>query len=215
MDYNTQRPDLKLPEYGRHIQKMVDYLKTIHDRELRNNMAQALVNVMGNMNPHLRDVPDFKHKLWDHLAVMSDFDLDIDWPFDLPERQFFESKPEKVPYSNKENFRYKHYGKNLQKMLEKVNEFEGETKDMLIEQLANHMKSSYVSWKKETVNDAYIFDDIRRITSDSVEIPEDLSLQEVKQPKANQDNKRSYRSNNNNNNNNNNKKKFHKKKYKN
>ncbi len=92
MDYNTQRPNLNLPEYGRHIQKMVDHLKAIHDRELRNNMAKALINVMGNMNPHLRDVPDFKHKLWDHLAVMADFDLDIDWPYPLPKKDFSRRK---------------------------------------------------------------------------------------------------------------------------
>ncbi len=182
MDYNTQRSPLILPEYGRHIHEMVNYLKTIHDRDLRNNMAKALINVMGNMNPHLRDVPDFKHKLWDHLAVMAEFDLDIDWPYPLPERNFMESKPEKIPYSN-ENFKFKHYGKNLQKMLTKINEFEGETKDMLIEQLANHMKISYVNWKKETVNDEYIFDDIKRMTEETVEIPDNLSLTDVKQPK--------------------------------
>lgn len=182
MDYNTQRTPLILPEYGRHIHEMVNYLKTIHDRDLRNNMAKALINVMGNMNPHLRDVPDFKHKLWDHLAVMADFDLDIDWPYPLPKRDFMEQKPEKVPYSN-ENFKFKHYGKNLQKMLTKINEFEGETKDMLIEQLANHMKISYVNWKKETVNDEYIFDDIKRMTEETVEIPDNLSLTDVKQPK--------------------------------
>jgi len=182
MDYNTQRPEISLPEYGRHIHKMVDYLKTIHDRELRNNMAKALINVMGNMNPHLRDVPDFKHKLWDHLAVMADFDLDIDWPYPLPKKDFLEEKPNKVPYNN-EKFKYKHYGKNLQRMLAKVNEFEGETKDMLIEQLANHMKISYVNWKGETVNDEYIFEDIQRISDETVEIPDNLSLSDVKQPK--------------------------------
>lgn len=192
MDYNTQRSPLILPEYGRHIHEMVNYLKTIHDRDLRNNMAKALINVMGNMNPHLRDVPDFKHKLWDHLAVMAEFDLDIDWPYPLPERNFMESKPEKIPYSN-ENFKFKHYGKNLQKMLTKINEFEGETKDMLIEQLANHMKISYVNWKKETVNDEYIFDDIKRMTEETVEIPDNLSLTDVKQPKPHVDKRNNHK----------------------
>ncbi|MDA3910091.1 MAG: DUF4290 domain-containing protein [Bacteroidales bacterium] len=203
MDYNTQRPELSLPEYGRHIQKMVDHLKTIHDRELRNSMAKALINVMGNMNPHLRDVPDFKHKLWDHLAVMSDFELDIDWPYQLPKKDFLEEKPAKVPYNN-EKFKYKHYGKNLQLMLAKVNEFEGETKDMLIEQLANHMKISYVNWKKETVNDECIFEDIQRISEETVEIPDNLSLSDVKQPKPKVE-KRNFKG----------KKKHFKKKYKN
>lgn len=203
MDYNTQRTHLKLPEYGRHVQKMVDYVKTIHDRSLRNNMAKALINIMGNMNPHLRDVPDFNHKLWDHLAIMSDFELDIDWPYPLPEKEFMASKPKRVPYSN-EKFKYKHYGKNLQKMLEKVNEFEGKTKDMLIEQLANHMKLSYAQWKGEIVNDDYIFEDIQRISKEDIDIPNNLSLNEVKQPKE-YDNKKNHKS----------KKKYYKKKQKN
>ncbi|MFP4664324.1 MAG: DUF4290 domain-containing protein [Bacteroidales bacterium] len=182
MDYNTQRPSLVLPEYGRHIHKMVDYLKTIHDRDLRNTMAHSLIDIMGNMNPHLRDVPDFKHKLWDHLAIMSDFDLDIDWPYPLPDRKELDSPPEKVPYSDP-NFRFKHYGKNLQEMLAKVNEFDEETREMLIEQLANHMKKSYVSYKKESVNDDAIFDDIRKISKGDVDIPEEIKLTDVKQPK--------------------------------
>jgi hypothetical protein len=191
MDYNTQRPDLRLPEYGRHVQKMVDYLKTIHDDSLRNNMAKALINIMGNMNPHLRDVPDFKHKLWDHLAIMADFNLDIEWPYELPNRELMEKKPDKVPYANTDDFKFKHYGRNLQSMLAKVNEFEGETKDMLIEQLANHMKISYVNWKNETVNDEYIFEDIQRLTKETIDIPENLELTVVKQPQPRQE-KRSY-----------------------
>jgi hypothetical protein len=182
MDYNTQREPLKLPEYGRHIHKMVDYIKTIHDNDLRNNMAKAMIDVMGNMNPHLRDVPEFRHKLWDHLAIMSNFELDIDWPYDLPKVNAMNEKPEKVPYSNGK-FRYKHYGRNLQNMLKIVNEFDEETRKMLIEQLANHMKISYVNWKNEPVNDEYIFDDIQKLTNGEIEIPKNLSLNEVKQPK--------------------------------
>ncbi len=183
MDYNTERPDLVLPEYGRHVHKMVDYLKTIHDRELRNQMAKSLINIMGNMNPHLRDVFDFTHKLWDHLAIMSDFELDIDYPYPLPDREEISQPPEMLSYSD-DNFGFKHYGKNLQHMLNALNEYDEETQVMLLEQLANHMKKSYVNWKKESVNDDAIFDDIEKITKGKIKIPRDqIKLADVKQPK--------------------------------
>lgn len=180
MEYNTQRPPLILPEYGRNIHKMVDYLKSIHDRELRNNMAKSLIDIMGNMNPHLRDVQDFKHKLWDHLAIMSDFELDIDWPYPLPDRKEKEQPPDSLIYSDP-YFENKHYGKNLQNMLKKIDEYEDEeTRSMLLEQLANHMKNAYVNWKKENVNDEVIFQDIKDITNGKIDIPEGLKLKEVK-----------------------------------
>ncbi|MFO7790374.1 MAG: DUF4290 domain-containing protein [Bacteroidales bacterium] len=183
MDYNTQRKELILPEYGRHVHKMVDYLKTIHDRDLRNQMSKSLIEIMGNMNPHLRDVPDFKHKLWDHLAIMSNFELDIDWPYPLPDREEREKPPEMLRYSDAD-FSYKHYGKNLQKMLYALKDYDEETQAMLLEQLANHMKQSYVNWKKESVNDDAIFDDIKKITENKLNIPrEKIQLSDVKQPK--------------------------------
>jgi hypothetical protein len=194
MEYNTQRPPLVLPEYGRNIHKMVDYLKTVHDRDLRNHMAKALIEIMGNMNPHLRDVPDFRHKLWDHLAIMSNFDLDIDWPYPLPDRKELESPPEPLEYSDAD-FRFKHYGKNLQEILSKVNEFDEDTRKMLVEQLANHMKKSYVSYKKESVNDDAIFNDIKKITKDDVDIPDDLKLTDVKQPKPGKQSKHKNKTN--------------------
>jgi hypothetical protein len=183
MDYNTQRTDLVIPEYGRHVHKMVDYLKTIHDKDLRNQMAKSLIEIMGTMNPHLRDVPDFKHKLWDHLAIMSDFELDIDWPYPLPDREERTKPPEQLTYSD-DKFGFKHYGKNLQKMLTVLGEYDEETQSMLLEQLANHMKKAYVNWKKESVNDDVIFDDIEKITKGKLKIPrEKIKLAEVKQPK--------------------------------
>ncbi len=111
-DYNTSRNRLKLPEYGRNIQKMVEYLMTIEDRDERNKMAHAVISVMGNMNPHLRDISDFKHKLWDHLSIMSDFQLDIDSPYKKPEPKVFNEKPRRVEYKLNE-IRYKHYGRKL------------------------------------------------------------------------------------------------------
>ncbi|MEA3448794.1 MAG: DUF4290 domain-containing protein [Bacteroidota bacterium] len=188
MEYNTQRPDLVLPEYGRHVHKMVDYLKTIHDMDLRNQMAKTLIEIMGHMNPHLRDVPDFKHKLWDHLAIMADFDLDIDWPYPLPDREERSKPPDMLSYSDSD-FGFKHYGKNLQHMLDVLSEgeYDEDTQLMLLKQLANHMKKSYVNWKKESVNDDVIFDDIEKITGGKIKIPRDkVTLADVKQPKPTQ-----------------------------
>ena len=109
MDYNSQRKKLILPEYGRNIQMMVDHLATITDRDERTRAAKTVISVMGNLYPHLRDVPDFRHKLWDHLMIMSNFTLDIDSPYPLPEKDILEEKPEKLPYNN-HRIKYKHYG---------------------------------------------------------------------------------------------------------
>ena len=113
MEYNTQKKKLLLPEYGRNIQKMVDYLLTIEDREERTRAAKTVIDVMGNLYPHLRDVPDFRHKLWDHLAIMSEFKLDIDTPYPLPSLSKLQEKPERLPYSSN-HIKYKHYGKLVQ-----------------------------------------------------------------------------------------------------
>ena len=106
MDYNSNRKKLLLPEYGRHIQKMVDYCVTIKDKEEKTKCAHAIIGNMGNMFPHLRDVNDFKHKLWDHLAIMSDFQLDIETPFELPKKENLYERPKKLPYKN-QNIKYK------------------------------------------------------------------------------------------------------------
>ena len=120
MEYNTQKKKLLLPEYGRNIQKMVDYLLTIEDREERTRAAKTVIDVMGNLYPHLRDVPDFRHKLWDHLAIMSEFKLDIDTPYPLPSLSKLQEKPERLPYSSN-HIKYKHYGKLVEKLIDKMN----------------------------------------------------------------------------------------------
>lgn len=176
MDYNTQRTRLVLPEYGRIIHQMVIYCLTIPDREERTRAAHAIINLMGSMNPHLRDVPDFKHKLWDHLAIMSDFKLDIDWPYPLPEKDILDLKPEKLPYSDGD-IKYRHYGKNLEKLVKKIPEVQDpHSQRILIEMLANHMKRSYMIWKKESISDEIIFKEMNKLLEGKVQIPEDLIL---------------------------------------
>ena len=179
-DYNSSRNKLILPEYGRNIQKMVNHLKTIEDRDERNKAAKTVIGVMGNLNPHLRDVNDFKHKLWDHLAIISDFDLDIDSPYEWPERESLQSKPEKVPYSQ-HAIRKKHYGRSIVLMIDKAVELEpGEEKEDLVKMIAYHMKKSYLTWNREAVSDEMIFLDMKNLSGGKLEVNKDLKLPETK-----------------------------------
>ncbi len=180
MDYNSQRRKLPLPEYGRNIQNMVDYLFTIEDKEKRNRSAQTVIDVMGNLYPYLRDVAEFKHKLWDHLAIMSDFKLDIEYPYNPPTPDILTEKPKRVPYSDN-NIRYKHYGFIMESLIKKTSELEGEEKDVLIELLANHMKKSYVAWNKDGVDDEKIFQDLKELSRGKLNIKkEDIQLVDAK-----------------------------------
>jgi hypothetical protein len=152
MKYNTEEKKLVMPEYGRNIQNMVDYCITIQDREERKRCADTIINIMGNMFPHLRDVNDFKHILWDHLAIMADFKLDIDYPYEIVKKEDLYSRPPRIPYNNS-RIRYRHYGKTLEKMIQKATEFEpGVEKDQLIKLLATQMKKSFLTWNKESVD---------------------------------------------------------------
>lgn len=171
--YNTQEKRLALPEYGRNIQNMVDFCVTIPDREERTTCANTIINIMGNMFPHLRDVNDFKHILWDHLAIMSDFSLDIDYPYEVVKRENMYRKPERLPYTQA-RFAYKHYGKNLENMIQVAKEMEeGEAKEQLIQLLANHMKKSFLTWNKEVVDDKKIFKDLEQLSEGRIVLDED------------------------------------------
>jgi len=164
MDYNTDLPRLIIPEYGRNIQKMLDFAITVADREERNKVARAIIDVMGQLNPHLRDVTDFKHKLWDHLFIISDFQLDVDSPYPKPTRETFQTKPELLKYPHKD-IRYKHYGKTVEQIIEKAREFpEGDEKNELISQIANLMKRSYLNWNRDSVNDEVIIKQLEELS---------------------------------------------------
>ena len=179
-DYNSSREKLILPEYGRNIQKMVNHIKTIEDREERNKAARTVIGVMGNLNPHLRDVGDFKHKLWDHLTVIADFDLDIDSPYELPERESLISKPERVPY-HQHKIKKKHYGRSIVLIIEKAVALEpGEEKEDLIKMIAYHMKKSYLTWNREAVSDEEIFADMKTLSGGKLIADPELKLPETK-----------------------------------
>ncbi|RKE03692.1 DUF4290 domain-containing protein [Marinifilum flexuosum] len=189
MDYNSNRKHLVLPEYGRNVQKMVDFALTVEDRDERNKVAKSIIAVMGNMYPHLRDVSDFRHKLWDHLALMSDFKLDIDSPFETPTKEKLSEKPQKVPYKN-ERIKYRHYGKTIESLIAKAIEIEEQKeKDALILMIANHMKKSFINWNKDSVPDDKIFQDIVELSEGQLTIPEELKLREARDKDFSQKNK--------------------------
>ncbi len=158
LEYNTEREHLIIPEYGRHLQKMVTHAKTRETKEERNRLAKAIISVMGNLQPHLRDVPDFQHKLWDQLFIMADFDIDVDSPFDKPEREIIYSRPEPLKYPQNHP-KYRFYGNNIKTMIDvAITWEEGEMKEALVYTIANHMKKCFLNWNKDTVEDEVIYD---------------------------------------------------------
>jgi hypothetical protein len=179
-DYNSCRPRLILPEYGRNMQKMVDHILSIEDRDERNRLAQAIITIMGNMNPHLRDINDFKHKLWDHLALMSEFKLDIEYPYDVPRAEEFVEKPRRVPY-NTNSIRFRHYGKIIERLIEEAIKLpEGEDKETLIKLIANQMKKSYLAWNRDSVTDAIIGADLEELSGRRIKLREGVKLSDQK-----------------------------------
>ena len=164
LEYNAERPHLIIPEYGRHLQNLIDQATEIADREERNKAAKYIIQVMGSLNPHLRDVPDFQHKLWDQIFIMSDFRLDVDSPYPVPTREVINLKPERLAYPQK-NPKYRFYGNNIKYMINVANSWEeGEMKSALVKVIANHMKKSYLSWNKDTVTDAVIFEHLLELS---------------------------------------------------
>ena len=179
MEYNTQQRKLPLPEYGRSVQNMVDHALTIEDREERQRCANTIVNIMGGMFPHLRDVDDFNHKLWDHLAIMADFKLDIDYPVEVVKKESLEIKPDRIPYSQN-GIQYRHYGRFIQDMIQVAVDYpEGEERKQLISMIANHMKKDYLNWNKDGVEDQKILDDLYELSGGKIRLsPEELHLVE-------------------------------------
>jgi hypothetical protein len=170
LEYNAERPHLIIPEYGRHLQKLIEQAVALEDREERNKAARYIISVMGSLNPHLRDVPDFQHKLWDQIFIMSDFKLEVDSPYPIPSREMLEQKPERLNYP--QNFpKYRFYGNNIKYMIDVANKWEdGEMKNALILVIANHMKKSYLSWNKDTVKDDVIFEHLYELSGGKINL---------------------------------------------
>lgn len=169
MEYNTTRKYLTMREYGRHIQKMVDYLLTIEDKEKRQRNAMSLIELMGFLNPHLKNVEDFRHKLWDHLFLISDFKLDVDSPYPIPTRETLKAKPEPLPYP-KRYPKFNHLGKNIEVVINKaLKEENPEKRQGFANAIAYYMKLTYSNWHKELVHDDNIQTELQSITDGQLE----------------------------------------------
>lgn len=176
LEYNTQRRNLKLPEYGRNVQKMVNYLKTIEDRDKRNEQARAVVKVMEILNPQVHLQENYLQKLWDHLYIIADFDLDVDSPFPAPDREQLTAAPSMIPI-RKKPIKATHYGRNIESIIDLIAEQEeGDGKKELIRALAVYMRQQYLIWNKDSVTEETIFQDIEKLSDYRIKVPEDLHL---------------------------------------
>lgn len=180
MRYNTQKKKLTMPEYGRNIQNMVDHCVAIPDREERRKCADTVIEIMGNMFPHLRDVNDFKHILWDHLAIMSDFKLDIDYPYEIVKEEDLYSAPGRIEYS-RPDMKYRHYGKLLEKMIKIAADMpDDDKKEQLLTMLTVQMKKSYTQWNKD-VNNEKILEDLYELSDGKIKLdPETYEIRDVR-----------------------------------
>lgn len=204
MEYNTQQRKLPLPEYGRSVQNMVDHCLTITDREERQRCANTIVRIMGGMFPQLRDLEDFNRKLWDHLAIMSDFKLDIDYPVAIVKKESLDVRPSGIAYSQN-RIRYRHYGRFIQDLIRIAAGYEeGEQKQRLLSMIANHMKMDYVNWNKDGVEDKKIFEDLYELSGGKIKLTvDDLHLLDLhamqpnRKPQKNQQGKNQQKKKNN------------------
>ncbi len=179
LKYNSQQEKLILPEYGRNIQQMVDYCVTIEDREERTRCAYTIIQIMGNLFPQIRDSEDYKHKLWDHLAIMSDFKLDIDFPYEIVKKENLVTKPQRIPYKL-EHIKYRHYGKIIELMIDEACKYpEGKEKDVLVSLIANHMKKLIFSINKEGVEDEKILKDLKHYSKGKIDL--DASIYKLRE----------------------------------
>lgn len=201
-DYNSTRNKLILSEYGRNVQNMVKYIVALPTKEERNRYAQVVIDLMGFLNPHLRDVADFKHKLWDHLHIISDYQIDVDSPYPKPTPEAVHLKPKPLRYPH-QRIKYKHYGKTIELMMEKAKAIEEpERKKHMVQSIANFMKMAYVQWNKDSVTDESIFADLAAMSGGELKIDENVNLARVefRAPQTNTNNNNRGRTNNNQNN---------------
>lgn len=176
-EYNTERGQMQISEYGRNIQKMVECAVAESDRNKRNRMANALIQLMGMLNPHLRDVADYKHKLWDHLFVISDFRLDVDSPYEKPTRESVSQKPELMKYPQR-RIRYRFYGKNIEQMIARASDMEdGPTKAGFINLIGSFMKQACKNWNEEQLSDEEILSHLELLSEGRIRMTSDEDVQ--------------------------------------
>jgi len=172
MEYNTQQPDMVITEYGRNVQRMIEYCLSLTDREERSRCARSIVRVMAILNPQLKEYADYEHKLWDHLFIISDYELDVDAPFPKPEKALLDSKPDKVPYPQKD-IQFKHYGKILEDLIKKaMNEKDDKSREIFTDQIAQLMKKHYLNWNRDSVNDQLIVEQLENLSGGKLKVSE-------------------------------------------
>jgi len=176
MEYNTEREQIVISEYGRNIQVMARHLMEIEDRRQRTEAAYFVVSVMAQMNPQVKESLDYNHKLWDHLYIITNYQLDVDGPYPAPSQEVQQKKPEHVGYQ-KNNIRFGHYGQYIYDVVKKVKEMEdGPKKQAILVNIANQMKRDYLNWNRDTVNDLLILDDLYKISEGQVVLPMETKL---------------------------------------
>jgi hypothetical protein len=176
LDYNTQRPRLPIPEYGRNVQRMVDHVMAVPDRAERTRLAKAIIQVIARLNPQLRNSDNFERTLWDHLWIMSDMKLDVDAPYPMPTQEELDSKPQRVPYPQT-TIKYGHYGKLVERMIDQCAAMEpGEKRDAYAELIANHMKKLFLTWNRDTVPDGVILKDLAELSKGRLKLKPDTQL---------------------------------------
>lgn len=211
MEYNTVRTRMLMPEYGRNVQSMAEYLLTIEDRDKRLKNAEVVIELMGILNPHLKQIEDYKHKLWDHLHQMTDFRLDVDAPYPAPTPEELRKKPQPIPYPQVK-IKHRHLGRNLEAVLKKgLEEKDEEKKQGFTQHIGYYMKLAYSNWHKEPAHDDMIKNELSQLTKGELQYePGGFKVHFDARAQGNQPlnngNGRSFNKNNRNNNNNNNNK---------
>lgn len=179
MQYNSAREQLIIPEYGRNIQRMIEYAVSLDSREDRTTAAKTIITAMTVLNPGIKELTDYKHKLWDHLFIISDFKLDCDSPYPMPEPSAVHAKPKRIPYPQK-NIKYRHYGSILENLIKEVKVMdEGPDKKALTDMTANFMKHLYLSYNRDSVEDQVIFEQLKKMSGGLMEVSEGVKLSAV------------------------------------
>lgn len=176
MDYNTSLDKIIIREYGRNVQKMIAQMLLIESKEVQSVMANAIIKVMSQLNPNGKESADYWHKLWDHLHIMSGFQLEIDSPYPKPDSKTLTIKPEPLPYP-KNKIKFPPYGKNIEVMIEKAKEFEeGPEKEAFVSDIANHLKKQYLNWNRDSVNDSLIIEHLSTLSDGKLHLSEDFKF---------------------------------------
>ena len=181
LDYNTEREKLDMPEYGRNVLKMVELMKATPDKEKRTRQARAIIKVMELLNPQVRQLDNFDHKLWDHLYMIAGYELDVDAPYPAPVEEEMHTRPVSIPMKG-EKIKATHYGRNIEKIIGLLcNEPDSDVKTEMIRSLAIYMRQQYLIWNKDSVSDETIFNDIEKLSDYKLKVPEGIKLNQINQ----------------------------------